>query len=365
MMREVFLMMLGVMLTSWCTGQRIQTVEVGNSRYFISNVSPYSPTLNWFLAYEYCRNIGMELLSLEQSEETSDINTFLTENSYISTDYWTSGNQLGSAMWLWMSTGQPFNSTFNNWAAGGPPLTKSQQSCMSTQDTTWSPHNCMDSKAFICEQTRCFYYNYVTTNRVSSQGNTTVLPGITRITNRPQPIRGTIQSQAGASQTIRQKENEQTFLSSSTEGVDKDNQASNTVVTSETPASTTTPTESTSLDDEFTTTNPLDDPKTVPNIDQIETIASTPLPKPVKVMPIVLPSIDDPSTDAQNNEIIPTERDFSLHLLLPPTKEFSFIEAKPSTTSVPPSLNIMEILSRKETFSWALTDGKSDPSSEV
>lgn len=169
-MRAIVLLSLAALLGSLSTGQRIQTIEVGSSRYFISNASPYSPTLNWFLAYQYCRNIGMELLSLEQSEETQDITNFLQENNYLGTEYWTGGNQLGSPMWIWMSTGQPFNNTFNFWAAGGPPLTKSDQACMSTQDNTWSPHNCMDSKSFICEQTRCFYYNYVTTNRVSSQG---------------------------------------------------------------------------------------------------------------------------------------------------------------------------------------------------
>ncbi|XP_066949751.1 uncharacterized protein [Macrobrachium rosenbergii] len=352
MMREVFLLVLGAMLTSWCTGQRIQTVEVGNSRYFISNVSPYSPTLNWFLAYEYCRNIGMELLSLEQSEEATEVNVFLRENSYISTDYWTSGNQLGSAMWLWMSTGQPFNSTFNYWGAGGPPLTKSQQSCMSTQDATWSPHNCMDSKAFICEQTRCFYYNYVTTNRVSSQGNTTVLPGITRITNRPQLIRGTTQPQTGAS---------------STDIVETPTQASNTKDTTETPISAVVTTEPAGpLEEDYTTTIPQGVPKIMPTIQETDTIPSTALQEgtshPVKVMPIVLPNIDDPSNDAKSNEIVPTLQDSFLQVLQPPTREFTSTATKSSTPSVPANVNLMEILSRKETFSWALADGTSDPS---
>lgn len=42
---------------------------------------------------------------------------------FINSNYWTSGNQLGSEMWIWMSTGQPLNNTFNFWEAGGPPLT--------------------------------------------------------------------------------------------------------------------------------------------------------------------------------------------------------------------------------------------------
>lgn len=157
-------------LASLVCGQRIQTVEVADSRYFISNASPYSPTLNWFLAYEYCRTIGMELLSFQTQEESEAVTTFLSENGHGNSDYWTSGNQLGSEMWIWMSTGQPFNSSFQFWASGGPPLTKSQQSCTSSQKGIWSAQNCMDAKPFICEQTRCFYYNYVTTNRRPSQG---------------------------------------------------------------------------------------------------------------------------------------------------------------------------------------------------
>lgn len=161
--------MLAVVLASICAGQRIHTVELGNSRYFVSNASPYSPQLNWFLAYQYCRTIGMELLSLERQEEVLALNTFFNQNNYWTSDYWTSGNQLGSAMWIWMSTGQPFNVTFSYWPTAGPPLTKTQQACVSTGAGTWTAQNCMDSKPFICEQTRCFYYNYVTSNRAASK----------------------------------------------------------------------------------------------------------------------------------------------------------------------------------------------------
>ena len=49
---------------------------------------------------------------------------------------------------------------------------KSQKSCMSTQGGSWGAENCMDSKPFICELARCYYFNYVTTNKVpaNSQG---------------------------------------------------------------------------------------------------------------------------------------------------------------------------------------------------
>jgi len=150
--------------------QRIQTVELGGSRYFISNTSPYSPQLNWFLAYQYCQTIGMELLSIGTEEEKDILLDHLIENNYMASDYWTSGNQLGSQMWLWMSSGQPFNSTWSSWAPPGAPLVKGNKGCVSQIKGIWSAQNCMDNKHFICEQTRCFYFNYVTTNRGQSSG---------------------------------------------------------------------------------------------------------------------------------------------------------------------------------------------------
>ena len=38
------------------------------------------------------------------------------------TDFWTSGNTLGTNTWLWLSNGSPFNGTFNYWPNGKEPL---------------------------------------------------------------------------------------------------------------------------------------------------------------------------------------------------------------------------------------------------
>ncbi|RXG69637.1 C-type lectin 37Da [Armadillidium vulgare] len=105
-------------------GQRtIDTVQIGTNKYFFSDTSPYSPRLNWFLAFQYCRNIGMDLLSFQTNEEFNEIALYLENNGKSFNNYWTSGNQLGSEMWMWMTTGHPFNVTFSYWAQGGPPLT--------------------------------------------------------------------------------------------------------------------------------------------------------------------------------------------------------------------------------------------------
>ncbi|KAG0714548.1 C-type lectin 37Da [Chionoecetes opilio] len=104
-------------LVSLSAGQRsVETIDLAGSRYFISQTSPYVPTLNWFLAYQYCRTIGMELLTIATAEEAEVISSYLAENRLTDTDYWTGGNQLGSHLWMWMATGQRFNSSFDNWA---------------------------------------------------------------------------------------------------------------------------------------------------------------------------------------------------------------------------------------------------------
>lgn len=73
----------------------------------------------------------------------------------------------------------------------------------------------------------------------------------------------------------------------------------------------------------------------------------------VKVMPIVSPITDDPSLNTQNNEIVPSDPDLFLRLLQPPTEDF--IPGEPQADAAG-GVNIMELLSRKETFSWALDD---------
>lgn len=37
------------------SAQRITTIQLDGVQYFISRMNPYSPELNYFLAYQYCR----------------------------------------------------------------------------------------------------------------------------------------------------------------------------------------------------------------------------------------------------------------------------------------------------------------------
>jgi hypothetical protein len=76
-------------------------------------MNPYSPELNYFLAYQYCRSLGLQLASFETKEKHDSITDYLASSGYQAYDFWTSGNNLGTKMFLWMSTGIPFNATFD------------------------------------------------------------------------------------------------------------------------------------------------------------------------------------------------------------------------------------------------------------
>lgn len=76
-------------------------------------MNPYSPELNYFLAYQYCRSLGLQLASFETKEKVESMTEYLKNAGYSRYDFWTSGNRLGTGMFLWMSTGLPFNATFD------------------------------------------------------------------------------------------------------------------------------------------------------------------------------------------------------------------------------------------------------------
>lgn len=95
------------------TGQRITTIQLDGVQYFVSRMNPYSPELNYFLAYQYCRSLGLQLASFETKEKVESMTEYLKNAGYSRYDFWTSGNRLGTGMFLWMSTGLPFNATFD------------------------------------------------------------------------------------------------------------------------------------------------------------------------------------------------------------------------------------------------------------
>jgi hypothetical protein len=158
-------------------------------------MNPYSPELNYFLSYQYCRSLGLQLASFETIEKVQSMTDYLTNAGFSKYEFWTSGNRLGTGMFLWMSTGLPFNSTFDYFADVKEEVASSinpgdHNSNTSPQRTArgsgsgldkgcvmlkapslkWAPADCSAVKDFICEQTRCYYYNYGSIPVSSAQG---------------------------------------------------------------------------------------------------------------------------------------------------------------------------------------------------
>ncbi|XP_043280033.1 uncharacterized protein [Venturia canescens] len=179
-------------LAAFASGQRITTIQLDGVQYFISRMNPYSPELNYFLAYQYCRSLGLQLASFETKEKADTLTQYLRNAGYTKYDFWTSGNHLGTDMFLWMSTGLPFNGTFDymlrrtgNRAVEVPPGTEPQRVARESADSgsadgcvamvapnlAWEAQDCGRIKDFICEQTRCYYYNYGSIPVSATQGN--------------------------------------------------------------------------------------------------------------------------------------------------------------------------------------------------
>ncbi|CAG7834477.1 unnamed protein product [Allacma fusca] len=158
----------------YCQGQNrnIKLVAMNGNQYWFSSSSPYAPMLNFHLAYQYCRTLGLQLVTLETKEEVDLIAAYLKSfEGNSGKEYWTSGNKLGSEdSWIWMSSGEQLNATFSDYwlqqkLLGG--VSGSKQ-CMTMQaamnkGTVFTPEDCSRPLTFICEQLRCLYYNYPVT----------------------------------------------------------------------------------------------------------------------------------------------------------------------------------------------------------
>lgn len=50
---------------------------MNGNQYWFSSSSPYAPNLNFHLAYQYCRTLGLQLVVLETKEEVDTISAYL------------------------------------------------------------------------------------------------------------------------------------------------------------------------------------------------------------------------------------------------------------------------------------------------
>ncbi|KAF4526338.1 hypothetical protein B566_EDAN014646 [Ephemera danica] len=180
--------------TNVLTGQgRISTIQLDGTQYFISNHNPYAPELNFFLAYQYCRSIGLQLASFE-TKEKADALTMYLKNAGQSFFLVTSDLFLFAALTLSVfkliyqtesihlnCTGtvkcffcdiQTFYKRTIHRFLYEPSNEKLGKNCVAlkTPDLHWALEECGDVRDFICEQTRCYYYNYGTIPVSATQG---------------------------------------------------------------------------------------------------------------------------------------------------------------------------------------------------
>ncbi|CAH1098999.1 unnamed protein product [Psylliodes chrysocephalus] len=144
---------------------------------YLSPVLPARKTVNWFnylgkvyyvdsifqtnfySAMQFCRQQGMQLLSINNDEENQRIGNFIKDKGFTFNRFWTSATNLADKKkWVWLSTGNQV--TFFKWYPGEPnKALNDSENCIEagwfgTAGFTWNDLNCSRTdKYFICEAT--------------------------------------------------------------------------------------------------------------------------------------------------------------------------------------------------------------------
>ncbi|CAG9856170.1 unnamed protein product [Phyllotreta striolata] len=125
--------------------------KFGEKTYYVDTVF----TANWYKALQFCRQQGMQLLSIATKTENDRIGKFLIDNGISYGHYWTSATNLaGDHRWIWLSTGQPM--VYTNWDSGEPNSAhNSTENCVEVRHWssgfTWNDLGCSQNLYFICE----------------------------------------------------------------------------------------------------------------------------------------------------------------------------------------------------------------------
>ncbi|XP_072396448.1 C-type lectin mosGCTL-7-like isoform X2 [Diabrotica undecimpunctata] len=113
---------------------------------------------NYFKATQFCRQQGMQLLSINSHIENQRIGQFILDTGVLTGLYWTSGTKLvGEDQWVWLSTGQRIS--YTNWGAGEPsgktPDKMVDENCLIFDyykgNNAWNDMSCDSDQYFICE----------------------------------------------------------------------------------------------------------------------------------------------------------------------------------------------------------------------
>ncbi|KAJ8940569.1 hypothetical protein NQ318_012968 [Aromia moschata] len=112
---------------------------------------------NFFRAMQYCRQQGMQLVSIPNQAVNDRLGKFAEEIGSHNGHFWTSGTNLGDVdQWMWLSTGN--NIVYTNWHTGEPTLKNSvneSENCVEARHFgkgfTWNDLRCEIEAYFICE----------------------------------------------------------------------------------------------------------------------------------------------------------------------------------------------------------------------
>ncbi|XP_017110432.1 C-type lectin 37Da-like [Drosophila elegans] len=123
-------------------------VKIGSGYYIFE-----SKAVNWYSAFESCRQMEADLIAFESPEELNLISEYITEVSKV-VSYWTSGTDLTEqGKHIWFSNGQPVSSDL--WLPGEPSNSGNVERCVEfgirSKVTGLNDRNCIRLNGYICK----------------------------------------------------------------------------------------------------------------------------------------------------------------------------------------------------------------------
>ncbi|XP_055303121.1 C-type lectin 37Da-like [Sitodiplosis mosellana] len=157
----IFTLFLLVVVPSF--GQVYEPKQKVTKKYYLMTIN----ATNWFKAFQHCRYLGMQLVSISSQEENDRIVKQIQDEGHGDKEFWTSATKLNDdKTYYWMGNGELV--TYFNWAAGRPDnllLGGVYENCIHIihkwagdgNAYYWNDATCNRDFHFICEQERIEY----------------------------------------------------------------------------------------------------------------------------------------------------------------------------------------------------------------
>ncbi|XP_043648091.1 C-type lectin 37Da-like [Drosophila teissieri] len=123
-------------------------VKIGESYYVVEN----KRELNWYDAFEACRQMNADLVAFEDLKEQKLVSQYLVGKNIIQ-NFWTAGTDLAKQdYFVWFSTGQPVATDL--WIKGEPNNAGGNEHCVEFQSNVGLGLNdkpCTVARGYICK----------------------------------------------------------------------------------------------------------------------------------------------------------------------------------------------------------------------